>query len=166
MKKIFNHYFILGFVVCLFSSFIQQDFSHYFVNDRIENKDLPQVCIKNTLLKEQLLKLVQSDCFEESHYYYMDFYKSSLDSTKYILSIDVFSFSELDNGRINYYLMIDNKTFLIKNIISNEIFEKLDAHKNIPLKEELLCCPRGDYLFMLMFSLDGHSKIIQNTCQE
>ena len=126
---------------------------------------LQQINFKDKILENILINISKSDCFKDTEFYILDFFKSSLSSDVYYLSIKEFK-SKIQNSMV-YYVVINNIVFFVSDDIPNGLFTIQLSKKKFTLrKEKKSSYPRGDFNFLLYGTLNGFYKVIYKTCYE
>ncbi len=140
------------------------------VNCMGQNKisTLKQVDFNDKILEKILVSIVKTDteCFNRTDFYVLDFFQSSVSSNQYYLSINEFVFNSNTQNSITYYVIINNVVFFVPNKTPNGLFNVLSEKKTFNIKTETIPHPGGDYNFLIYGTLNGYYKVIYKTCAE
>lgn len=140
------------------------------VNCMGQNKilTLQQVDFKNKMLEKILVSIVktETECFNRTDFYVLDFFQSSVSSNQYYLSINEFVFNPNTQNSITYYVIINNVVFFVPNKTPTGLFNVLSEKKTFNIKTETIPHLGGDYNFLIYGTLNGYYKVIYKTCAE
>jgi hypothetical protein len=130
--------------------------------------NLQQIEFKDKMLTKTLSDIVksESDCFSKADFYILDFFQSSLYSSKYYLSINKFAVNDKTPKSIAYYVVINNIVFFVSNKISVEIFNILPLERKFIFEKEEIPIIGGDYHFLIQRTTSGHYWVLLKTCGE
>lgn len=132
---------------------------------RIEQIKLQEVIFADSILQKAFQNNLNHKCFFSHIFYVIEFYQSDLDKDDYFVSIDEFDFNCFDITELKYYIKINDRIFLLKEMVPKKLFIEISNKQIFNIGEDTFTL-RGDIYFLMDYRYQYYCKFLLNNCTD